>query len=296
MRKAFCTMQGIFRLVQGAVRWTPQKRGKTFRKGNLKMAIKKKTNKTAIDYIDQIHKEQEVWKNTVYKSANDKLLALLSKCLEAYKMLAAEEAKVRKAFYAKLEALGYENKSGAHLTTKLVTYVFRVKGGRADVYARVLRAALEANVEPAKLAGWVQDKGGIEAVRRERANGANGVATEKHKQQKVQAVLEAGKAIATLSELPDSLHRNVSTDHDFSVALVRHNSKTGEGEVVLGCNNAALVRAFFNAVGKQVLELNKNAKQAATVANKRAKVDDAVQNAVAASINNNEGGEQKQAA
>lgn len=238
--------------------------------------------KTTLDFIEDIYKEQEDWKNTIYKSANDKLLVLLSKCLEAYTMLGAEDAKGRKAFYAKLEALGYENKSNAHLTTKLVTYVFRLKGGRANVYARVLRAALDAKVEHTKLAEWVQGKGGIEAVRRERADGANAAAVEQHKQQQTQAVLEAGTAIATLSELPDSLHRNASADHDFSVALVRHNSNTGMGEVVWGCNKASLVRAFFKAAGKDVLELHQNAQQAITVAGKREMADDAVQAAVAA--------------
>ncbi len=257
------------------------------------MAGKKKN---VFDYIDEIHKEQEAWNDKFYKSANDKLLVLLGKCLEAYHMLAKDSVKVRKAFYAKLEELGYESKNSVHLTTKLVTYVFRIKGGRANAYARVLRAALDAKVAHDALGQWVQSKGGIEAVRRESAAGKNGVPTDKEIEQQTQRVLEGGNAIVTLDTLPESLHRNVNADHDFAVALVRHNSSTGKGEVVWGCNNATLVRAFFKAAGKDVLKQHASAKKAATAASKRKNIADGVNAAAAAAVTIDAGGEQKQAA
>lgn len=211
------------------------------------------TNRDPLALLERVRVEQEHWRTTMYESTNAKLLSLLSDCLDAYYQLSAGKADKRKAFNDKLATEGLTYKEGVHLSTKIVHYVFRLRTGRAVVYARVLRLAIEAQVEALTLSSWVTAQGGVEAVRRQNANDNTPAKVAREKGKRAQLVLADCKAEAALSRLPASLLPNTNADHEFSVALVRVNSSTKTAEVVWGTNDVVVVRRVLDAVGKDVI-------------------------------------------
>ena len=208
----------------------------------------------ALALIEQVRAAQDAWHSTMFKSTNDKLLSLLADCLKAYRALADAGANARLAFQKKLAKEGLSYKEGVHLSTKIVHYVFRLRTGRASVYARVLRAAIRNKVEADVLPQWVESEGGIESVRRRGADEVSPSKKARETGKRAQQTLAGVAPEAALTELPQSLVPSDSAEHEFSVALVRVNAATSKAEVVWGSNNAALVRRVLDAVGKHVLD------------------------------------------
>ena len=225
-----------------------------------------RTARSALDMLDRLYNEQIEWTNTLYKSANDRLLSLLGECIDAFNLLKADPT-ARKVLDARLKEIKLDPRAGTHLATKVVRYVFRLSNGRASAYARVLRVAIDSKVEPLKLGAWVAAEGGIEAVRRA-PKGVNAKELAKQTAASAEEVLATAKALLTIAKLPASLKAGTEAVATFSLLLVRNDQQTGAGDVVWGTDNAALTKRFLALVGKKVLETH--AKRAAIATTKRA--------------------------
>ena len=139
-------------------------------KNTRKITVKTLINSMAIGQLDKLHAEQVQWHDKQYKGTTDKLHSMLAGCLDVCEQLKGERGQ-RKLLDNALESWGYTKLATTHLTTKVVRYVFRMTGKRTDAYARVLRLATAAGVTALDFPKWVADAGGVEEVRRTRANG-----------------------------------------------------------------------------------------------------------------------------
>ena len=239
----------------------------------------KQQNLNPLDFIKELHQRQLEWNDKHYKNTTEKLYGLLADCLEAYHQLSAAELQVRKWFFALCEDhCKIATSKKMHLTARIVSYVFRITGPRALAYSRVLKTAIGEKVPSHVLPKWIEDRGGIEAVRRANENGKP--STEKEKTAQAASILEAADALCVIEELPASLHSDSSNSHNFSLALIRHNRIRGCGEVVRGSANGSLVDQFLAAVASKVQEEAANrhtaAKQSAALAQDTAAVAGAV--------------------
>src|SRR5271170_5527694 len=135
-------------------------------------------NSNPLELLDSIYVQQVEWTNTLYKSANERLLGLLSDCVKAYYVL-HKDRYASKCLTQQLKDWRLVERDGTHLATRIVRYVFRLNNSRTSAYARVVRAAIDKKLEASQVAAWVTDQGGIESVRL----GSDGVSdTEKRAQ------------------------------------------------------------------------------------------------------------------
>ena len=213
----------------------------------------KQRNLKPLEFLEELHQRQLEWNDKHYKSTTEKLYGLLADCLEAYNQLNAAELGVRKRFFALCEEhCEIEASKKMHLTARIVSYVFRITGPRARAYSRVLKPAVGEKVPSNVLPKWIEDRGGIEAIRRANENGKP--STEKEKAAQAASILEAADALCIIEELPASLHSDSSNSHNFSLALIRHDRIRACGEVVRGSANGSLVDQFLAAVASKVQE------------------------------------------
>lgn len=223
----------------------------------------------AMPMLDKLYTQQVEWRDTLYKSANERLLGLLSECLEAYKLLKDDKIAC-KLLNARLGELGLGAREGTHLTMRVVRYVFRITNSRAASYARVLRAALEHNIGSVALKEWVIEKGGVEGVRRLNKSGVSPAQVAKQVSEEAGEVLGNAKALASINKLPSELKPGENAYEGFKLVLLRHNKQTGEGEIVWASDNAALTKRFLAVVGTDVIAKNKKYKAQNTASDRRA--------------------------
>lgn len=208
-------------------------------------------------FIERLYEKQVEWNDKHYRTATEKLHGLLAECAEARDRLAVD-ATLRKQFHARFDDTGLKMKNGMSLTAKLVRYVFRISGNRASAYARVIDTARDAGIKPADLPAWVAKQGGIEAVRRITKDGVTPADKTRNAVDKAESVLKHSKPLATIDKLPQELHADVNNPHEFTLALVRHDSATGKGHIVCASSNASLVRQFLANVSAKVVAGNEN--------------------------------------
>lgn len=122
----------------------------------------------AIQDIEQLVIEREVWETTVYRTSNDMLYGLLQKCYALYKRMegmSVEAVTLRKSMadYINLKAIRCIKSS--HTIVKIVKCVFGDDRRRASAYGIVLRAALAEKIAVEALPAYIRDKGGVEEIR-----------------------------------------------------------------------------------------------------------------------------------
>jgi hypothetical protein len=208
-------------------------------------------------FIEQLHADQCAWNDKHYKTTTDKLLDLLGRCLEAQMHFAADD-KQRRSFFKVFDAMGAIAGKKLSLTSRVVRYVFRITGNRASAYARVIDIALSEKITPAELATWVRGHGGIEEVRRNYAAGEAPAAKQQAKQAAAEDALGSASVICTISNLPQQLHASSDNVHAYSLALVRHDKTSGNGDVLWGTADDTLIKQFLLHQSKRLIEANGN--------------------------------------
>lgn len=220
-----------------------------------------KTDTNALDFIDKLQADQQVWHSGLYASANEKLLALLADCLLAYSKL-RDDRRALKVFKIRAKDLSIPFNAGTHLASIVVRYVFRIHNSRAAVYARVLRAALDEKIAPEQLPAWVTNVGGIENV--QRPSKSNMSATQQRDadvDDAVELLLESA-ALTTLEASAADLTPDTSAGMPFSLVLVR-SGPSGDFEVVRCVRNTSLLRQVLAREAKALRAENDNATAAA---------------------------------
>ena len=212
----------------------------------------------SLAFIERLYEKQLDWNDKHYRTTTEKLLGLLAECAEARATLVAD-ATLRKNFFTRFDNCGLKVKDGMSLTAKLVRYVFRITGNRASAYARVIDTANDAGIAPANLAAWVAKQGGVEAVRRITKNGVTPADKTRNAIDKAESALKQRKPLLTIDKLPQELHADVNSPHEFTLALVRHDDVTGQGHIVCASANASLIKHFLASVATKVVPDNENA-------------------------------------
>ncbi len=210
-----------------------------------------------LEFIEQLHTDQCAWNDAHYKTTTDKLLNLLGRCLQARIHLAADD-KQRRHFFKLFDATDAIAGKNLSLTSRVVRYVFRITGNRASAYARVIDIALSARIAPTELATWVREHGGIEEVRRNYAAGEAPAAKQQAQQAAVENALGSAGVICTINKLPQQLHASSNNVHAYSLALVRHDKTTGNGDVLWGTSDNTLIKQFLLHQSKRLIAANGN--------------------------------------
>ena len=116
--------------------------------------------------LDAIALTQEKW-NKQYEKVNHSLYTILSASLEEVIVLRSAPRAVAIEFNALLKERGYKRLDATSLETKVLRVVFgEIDKDRASSYSKVLREAKKNEIEPCDLSAWIQQEGGIEAIRR----------------------------------------------------------------------------------------------------------------------------------
>lgn len=125
--------------------------------------------------IEQLIVEREVWEQTVYRTCNEQLYALLAKCYALYMEMCGGETgarDLRNALESVISMRGLRFTKGTHTMTKIVKCVFGVDRRRVSAYSLVLREALTQKLKAEEVANFIMEKGGVEEIRRKKSDTA----------------------------------------------------------------------------------------------------------------------------
>lgn len=201
-------------------------------------------NLNPLAYVQDLKNEGQSWSEG-YKTSQGKLYGLLAKCLRAYEQFAASKVAERKAFFKLCERqCGIAQHKKLHLTARIVAFVFGIEGPRVGAYSRVLRIAIEKKISADDFCDWVESRGGIESVRRNR-NGKSPAEMRQHKIAQATDALNAVDSLLTINDANGTIKRDVSNPYNFTLALLRHEDANSSVHVVRLSSNKAMIDAFL---------------------------------------------------
>lgn len=151
------------------------------------------TTPPTLPKLSEIETKRKQWETTAYRTSNQQLYAVLADCLAYGEALPVAEAKQRtKDLEEFFKLRTYTVKSDSPLLSRIVKAVFgNVDRRRISTYSLVLRTAQKEGITSDKLAGWIEERGGIQEVKLSRS------ATY------VSPKAKAAQAKSTLSTLPN---------------------------------------------------------------------------------------------
>lgn len=128
--------------------------------------------KSAAVKLIEMENNRKQWEATAYRTSNQQLYAVLADCLLYGSELETAQAKERSAVLVDFfSARGYFVKKDSPLLTRIVKAVFgNVDRRRISTYSLVLREAQRQNIFAAKLADWIEDRGGIQEIKVSRSS------------------------------------------------------------------------------------------------------------------------------
>jgi hypothetical protein len=127
------------------------------------------------NHFEQLAVEREAWENTVYRTSNDQLYALLQKCYQTYQAMTGTEdeaSALRKGLNDYINTKGYKFNTGTHTLVKIVKCVFGADRRRVSAYGIVLRTALAKKISAVDLPQFIRAQGGVEEIRLAKAPNA----------------------------------------------------------------------------------------------------------------------------
>jgi len=130
--------------------------------------VSAQVSSTTYAKIEQLVLEREFWQENAYKTSNDQLYSLLTRCYEYYKAMSldTEEAKVlRSGLNDYINLKGYIFNKSTHTINKIVKCIFGVDRRRVSTYGIVLRSALAKNIDIFDIADFIRESGGVEEIR-----------------------------------------------------------------------------------------------------------------------------------
>ncbi|WP_139280789.1 hypothetical protein [Shimia gijangensis] len=200
--------------------------------------------------IKRLHNQRVVWQEGVYKRSNEALYEILEGCHTLLVQLRAE-LKLRKQLNEALEKEGFEVRSNTSIELKVVRAIFGAENNRIHAYTRVLQVAKKELPKNWTLKEWIEERDGVEEVRRTPKTGPSLAEKAKERRSKAEAVLYDTDAIGSRFKPSDNLQPLEGGDYGFSVALVRVDGD-GKAAIVFGSNKNALVKAVLTEAGKQI--------------------------------------------
>lgn len=211
---------------------------------------KKQTPPTPAKLLKDMEEKRKVWEATVYRTSNQQLYGLLAECYVFGGDLPFEQAKERSKELAEFcGQRGYVVKKETPLMTRIVKAVFgNVDRRRISTYSLVLRSAKAENIQPDKLADWIEERGGVQEIKLSRS--ATYI-SPKAKAEKAQKVLSAAEDLAVAKSV--SLTKLADADFmgDECVLIAVQNSNGSFGIKALTRSSTALNAALLAVYGQQ---------------------------------------------
>ena len=121
--------------------------------------------------LSEMETKRQQWETTAYRTSNQQLYAVLADCLAYGEALPLADAKQRtKDLEEFFKLRGYSVKSDSPLLARIVKAVFgNVDRRRISTYSLVLRSAQKEGITAGKLAGWIEERGGVQEVKLSRS-------------------------------------------------------------------------------------------------------------------------------
>jgi hypothetical protein len=204
----------------------------------------------------ELVKQRETWEAGTYAASNAELYALLGQTLTLlYRVKRSTE--LSRGLNGFLTKLGFTFTDATSTETKLLRAVFcdpakpNQYKHRIYVYARVLAVAFEAKVTGTDLPEFIEQRGGIDEIRRDGSKAAD-------KKDEKAAVINNAENALTFTEC-DTIATGIkltadlmpADDQKFSLALLRMEAD-GTGSIVFGTNSKALVRSVLAIAGQKI--------------------------------------------
>ncbi|MDQ2091157.1 hypothetical protein [Marimonas arenosa] len=205
--------------------------------------------------LDAARKARKVWEQGVFASSNEKLRALLVSAFDIFQACVANPD-LTGGITELLKHFNLKHSKNTSLELKIVRLVFADETTqhkhkqRLLSYARVLTLAHEDNQTPATLDQYIQDKGGIDEIRRTKSGKSNELKAQQYATvAKKQFANTPETGLFDAFKLPPEL--KPANGNRYSLALVRDN-QDGTGTIVHGLNTNSLVEKALEEVGKVI--------------------------------------------
>ncbi len=126
------------------------------------------TNK-AIEQLEELSGERDIWEKTLYQTATEALYGLLGKVYGFYEKsfinrTSEERLALRQEIASKLTQSGVRVQSNSSVLGLLIRYVFKSDRKRVLCYQKAVEVAKKFNVKPTELAVWLRENHGIDGV------------------------------------------------------------------------------------------------------------------------------------
>lgn len=203
--------------------------------------------------LDKLHDQRKHWEDGSYKQSNLELYNILSECLDLYVQVCSNVS-LRRKLANGLKQNQITVTASTSLQTRIIRWVFGDCGNRAFVYASVITAAYQANIDPLKLPNWIIAEGGVENVRRSQKK--SDAPAKSDLENLAIDTFDSSKALSAISEKVADLSPNSSATHSYSAALVRQN-KSGSFEIVFASNKISTVKSLLLDAGQSLHSTNK---------------------------------------
>lgn len=201
------------------------------------------------------------WEKNAYKTSNDQLYQILADCLGIFRK-AKGNLKISLLISGLLESKGITYNASTSLALKVLRLVFldSAKKSKSDqrlfVYQRVIMAAEDEEVDPAKLSDFIKKKGGIDELRRRKKAGpSKGELAKEYELLAVESLVDIN-ALSNTNAFKLSAPLMPIDGKGFSLALVRADSEN-MGTIVFGTNDARLVGQVLSHAGKKLASAKK---------------------------------------
>jgi len=206
------------------------------------------------------------WEAGAYRTSNQELYAILAECL-AYVTaeLTLAQAKQRSAaLEAFFKARNYTYKAELPLANKVVKAVFGgIDRRRTSTYSLVIRQAIKEKVLPLNLAGWIEEKKGIQEIKLGRS------ATYISPKNKADIGKEIFDGKVIIGNAQSELLSHIA-DAQFlghSCVLLAEQMPNGSFDIKAVVRNDSAVKAAFQALYQNQKEAAEKAKAEVAAAN-----------------------------
>ena len=230
------------------------------------------SNSDVKSFFDTLIAKHDTWNNGSRKVSKQELYAVLASCM------ALAEQIVAKNQYTELDAelirRNFVTTSKASTITRILRCVFNTQHRSLSAYAAVVKIAKKHAQTSETFVAWVNQHGGIDAVRRSFTKKTTQVVTAAELQITAKNQLATAPALAVINKANIA---NVATPHSsgFLVNISRINAN-GDIEVVASTVDSTAVRAALVNWGLFVTKTNAESGEEASVRERTAALAQAI--------------------
>ncbi|PWG15595.1 hypothetical protein [Salibaculum griseiflavum] len=205
--------------------------------------------------IEALSSRREQWENDQLKAANEKLYEILADCFTLMNDVMRKDSNA-KALNSLLTDLGMKPKNNTSIALRVIRAVFGKEGKREHAYARVLKVAALEIAEDQSLASFIQERGGIEEIRRTPSASKKNLSSEDYKTIAKSVFAETPNTVSAY-QLPETV-KFTDADKQFAVAVLRID-ENAQAHVLHSTTHEKLVNTALSVAGKEIHDLQESA-------------------------------------